>query len=212
MTMNTHTLAAIAAVLMSAGLSSCVLDPDPVPEMPYLPRTDASPREEPVQTTTWETAPQATNFITPAPVTPAPAAPAPAAPKAPATPTPTKATKASLPDLPEQKEKPAPVVQPIKPLEISPLTEPTPAAPAAPAAPATPTAPAAAPSGTGSLKDITNDGPIPTAMRVEGDPIRVWNPVDPSKKLRIVNPKTNQPYPSGKKLKVPGTNFQFYVP
>ncbi len=73
-------------------------------------------------------------------------------------------------------------------------------------APAANTAPATDP------KLITNTGPIPTAARVEGDPTRVWNPLDPSKKIRIINPKTNQPYPSGKKLKVRGTNFQFYVP
>lgn len=88
--------------------------------------------------------------------------------------------------------------------EPSPSITPTPPAP-------TPTASNNA--GATDLKQITNNnGLIPTATRVEGDPTRVWNPLDPSKTIRIINPKTNQPFPSGKKLKVRGTNYQFYVP
>ncbi len=60
-------------------------------------------------------------------------------------------------------------------------------------------------------KSITNQGPIPVATRVEGDPTRVYNPLDPSKTIRVVD-KNGKPYPSGKELKVRGTNFHFYVP
>ena len=49
------------------------------------------------------------------------------------------------------------------------------------------------------------------ATRVEGDPLRVYNPLDPSKTIRVTD-KNGNPQPSGKKLKVPGTNFLFYVP
>lgn len=58
---------------------------------------------------------------------------------------------------------------------------------------------------------ITNDGPIPVATRVEGDPTRVYNPLDPSKTIRIID-KHGNVFPSGKELKVRGTNYHFYVP
>lgn len=61
------------------------------------------------------------------------------------------------------------------------------------------------------LASITNQGPIPVATRVEGDPTRVYNPLDPSKTIRVID-KNGNPHPSGKLLKVRGTNFQFYVP
>lgn len=61
-------------------------------------------------------------------------------------------------------------------------------------------------------KSITNQGPIPVATRVEGDPTRVYNPLDPSKTIRVIDPRTGQPYPSGHELKVRGTNYHFYVP
>lgn len=49
------------------------------------------------------------------------------------------------------------------------------------------------------------------ATRVEGDPTRVYNPLDPSLTIRVTD-KNGKPYPSGKKLKVRGTNFLFIVP
>ena len=61
------------------------------------------------------------------------------------------------------------------------------------------------------LSQITNTGPIPVATRVPGDPTRVYNPLNPSKTIRVVD-KDGKPYPSGKKLKVRGTNFMFFVP
>ena len=63
----------------------------------------------------------------------------------------------------------------------------------------------------GDPSKITNDGPIPVATRVEGDPTRVYNPLDPSKTIRIID-KNGNVFPSGKELKVRGTNYHFYVP
>ena len=203
-----HHTALVTTLATAAALSSCVLQTNPVPEMPYRPRpvVIATPRpaETPAQTTTWEAAPNPGTHITEA-----------LAERMPDNTATEKKTEPPLPEPPpEPKSEPAaapepPAVTPpasITPLEMTPFTTSTPAAPTNPAAAA-----AAATTAT-DLKLITNDGPIPTAARVEGDPTRVWNPLDPSKKIRIINPKTNQPYPSGKKLKVRGTNYQFYVP
>ena len=63
-----------------------------------------------------------------------------------------------------------------------------------------------------SLQDITNEnGYIPTAVRVPGDPTRVYNPLVPSKTIRILD-KNGNVHPSGTVLKVKGTNYKFYVP
>ena len=204
--MKAKYITALTATLASAAaLNSCVLQTNPVPEIPYRPRpvvvSTAPQHASAPQITTWETAPDPTNHITEAPVDRLPGS--------------TAVEPKPVDDLPEPPPAPEPVqpaaspapeptVAPaITPLELTPFTPTTPSAPAAAAAAAT--------SAT-DLSKITNDGPIPTAARVEGDPTRVWNPLDPSKKIRIINPKTNQPYPSGKKLKVRGTNYQFYVP
>ena len=85
----------------------------------------------------------------------------------------------------------------MQPPVVSTVTPPTPSG-----ATTTPTDP----------KLITNTGPIPVATRVEGDPIRVYNPLDPTKTIRIIDPKTGKVHPSGKVLKVKGTNFKFIVP
>lgn len=201
--MKANHLTALATTLAAGGaLSSCVLQTDPVPEMPYRPRpvvVTPAPQQEPApqQTTTWETAPEPSSHITDTLAQRMPGS--------------TAVEAKPAPDLPEPPPEPAPAAAPtpapaeppasLTPPEITPFTPSTPA-----------TAPAPTPAAATDLKKITNDGPIPTAARVEGDPTRVWNPLDPSKRLRIINPKTNQPYPSGKKLKVPGTNYQFYVP
>ena len=196
--------------VMAAGLTGCVLNTKPVPEMPYRPRPvvpqQPASAPEPVQTTTWENAPTASSFITSPAAKPTDQALAPVA----VAPTPAVApalvpTSAPIPA-------PAPAPTESQPAEVLPTVINLSTPPAAGSTPAP--APASAPeAATGTdLKQITNTGPIPTAARVEGDPTRVWNPLDPSKKIRIINPKTNQPYPSGKKLKVRGTNFQFYVP
>lgn len=191
--MKAQLLTAWATTAITAGLTSCIWETDPVPEIPYRPQpvlvqvTEPQQTEQPTQpVTTWETAPAPASHITPSP---APAS---------------KPASTAVQAKPDSSSQPAAAVQPVPPPVPETSTYSAPAAPSAP--------PAASPSPAPDLKLITNDGPIPTAARVEGDPTRVWNPLDPSKTIRIINPKTNQPYPSGKKLKVRGTNYQFIVP
>ncbi len=169
-----------------AVLPSCVYYTPNVPDMPY----QGAKIQSRTYADTW--------VVTPAAATnPAPqAAPAAAAPTAKVTP------PASAP----------------APLDLTkPIISPQPAAPATPVvapASAEPAAPAPAAPALGTAVDksqITNTGPIPVATRVEGDPTRVYNPLDPSKTIRVID-KNGKPYPSGKELKVRGTNFHFYVP
>lgn len=191
----------LTTAALTAGLTSCVFDAEPVPEMPYRPRPVivTAPRQQeeqpPEQTTTWETASAPGNHITEALAEKMPAAEEPK--PAPALPEPLPA-----PSTPAPEPEPVKPQTAIIPLEITPYTTSTKTAAAAAATATTVT----------DLKSITNDGPIPTAMQVDGDPTRVWNPLDPSKKIRIIDPKTNQRYASGKKLKVRNTNYYFYVP
>lgn len=168
-----------------AVLPSCVYYTPNVPDMPY----QGAKIQSRTYADTW--------VVTPAAATnPAPqAAPAAAAPAAKVTP-------------------PAPAPAPLdltKPI-ISPQPAPPAAAPASAAPAVTAPAPAAPTLSTAVDKSqITNTGPIPVATRVEGDPTRVYNPLDPSKTIRVID-KNGKPYPSGKELKVRGTNFHFYVP
>lgn len=158
---------------------------------------------------------------TPAPALPPAATPAPAAAPAPAPPAASAATKPL--DLTKPVVTPAPAA--VKPAPVAVPTPapapapksvvtppvPTPAPAPAPAAAAKPAASASTAAAGADPKTITNQGPIPVATRVEGDPTRVYNPLDPSKTIRVTD-KTGKPYPSGKELKVRGTNFHFYVP
>ena len=198
---------------MGITLCACVRVTPGVPDMPYnaaqYAHRDVQPTPAPVA------APAA------APATPAPAT----APTAPAVQTPAKPAPAPAADT----TKPLDLTQPIAPVEPKPAPvvttpEPTPAP-----APVTAPEPKPAPTSSGittpdsgvtpppaitteAPKKITNkDGHIPTAMRVEGDPTRVYNPLDPSKTIRVID-KNGNPYPSGKELKVRGTDYHFYVP
>ena len=122
--------------------------------------------------------------------------------------------------------KPAPAPTPAPAKASTAITKPAPvkapapvAKPAAAPAPLPAPAPIKEPAKTPAQKlmagvdpsKITNDGPIPVATRVEGDPTRVYNPLDPSKTIRIID-KNGNVFPSGKELKVRGTNYHFYVP
>ena len=194
---------------MGITLCACVRVTPGVPDMPYnaaeYAHRDAPPAPAPVPAPT----------ALPATTVPAPAAQPQANP--PATP-------------PADTTKPLDLTQPITPTEPKPAPVPTvtPAPTPAPA-PVTVTEPKPAPATSGittpesgvtpppaitpeAPKKITNkDGHIPTAMRVEGDPTRVYNPLDPSKTIRVID-KNGNPYPSGKELKVRGTDYHFYVP
>lgn len=231
MTMKTTSLLTTLA-FTGAVLSSCVYYTPPVADMPY--KSNGKPTTYP---NTWMTqAPAATTpAVAPAVPVPAPALPvgtavattrssAPVPPPAPK-PAPTPAPVSKPLDLTTTNvtiapEPPKPVVTPAvvtpppapKPVVV-PTPEPvsTPAPAPAPAAEAKPAASASTASAAADPKSITNQGPIPVATRVEGDPTRVYNPLDPSKTIRVTD-KTGKPYPSGKELKVRGTNFHFYVP
>ncbi len=191
-------------------LSSCIYYTTPVPEMPYQPyRRTAStvPPLTPMPQTdgVWQTtAPANTAAIpdpyvgaAPAPVpapavaTPAPAPKPAAAPAAPARPT------STITQTPLKLNPPA--TPAAKPITVKPAAAPKPA-----------TTPAHATTAANPA-DITNKGPIPVATPVPGDPTRVYNPLDSSKTIRITD-KNGKVYPSGKELKVRGTNFHFYVP
>lgn len=99
--------------------------------------------------------------------------------------------------------------QPVKP--AAPALTPIITKPAAAAKPAATAQAASTANKVTDMSQITNTGPIPVATRVPGDPTRVYNPLNPSKTIRVVD-KNGKPYPSGKELKVRGTNFHFYVP
>lgn len=195
-----HILLAVASALC---LSSCQMEqPEPtplVPEMPYRPRAVPQAPADEVQTTTWESAPEPSPYISNsaagamAKKSPAPAAPIPD----PVVPEPKPQAK--------PKSEPLTNVPDIKPLDIADFTSPAAPTPAA-AAPAPAPTPAAAP------KPTVQTGSLPIAARVPGDPTHVWNPMDPSKMIRIIDPKTGEPFPSGKKLKVRGHDFYFIVP
>ncbi len=194
-------------------LSSCIYYTTPVPEMPYRPY-----KQNPAAASAYNAAAQAGNtwYTTPpAATTPLPSATGyteAAIPPPVASPQPALAPAAT----------PVPAPAPVKPssvitqpsLKLNPVTpklatEPKPATPAV--KPATPAPKEAAPAMPKDPKSITNTGPIPVATPVPGDPTRVYNPLDSSKTIRITD-KNGKIYPSGKELKVRGTNFHFYVP
>lgn len=94
----------------------------------------------------------------------------------------------------------APKVTSPKPASTA---EPTAAAKAAPK-PATTPAPVAKP-------EVKVADTPPVASRVPGDPFRVYNPYEPSKTI-LIKGANGQPFPSGKKLKIQGTDKYFIVP
>ncbi len=196
--MNQPTRHLLFLSLASSLLSSCVYYTHSVPDMPYQGTAGRTQYPD-----TWMTTqPTGINYAPiPEPVVTQATAPV-------ATPAPLDLT------------------QPITPVRstVTPAVAPKPAAatpaPVAKKAPALQpivTAPALAPMPTTTatkpvdMSQITNTGPIPVATRVPGDPTRVYNPLNPSKTIRVVD-KNGNPYPSGKELKVRGTNFHFYVP
>ncbi len=176
-------------------LSSCVYYTPTVPDMPYQGTAGRTTYPD-----TWVTTQPA--GIQQAPI-PDPVASQPIAQPANA---PLDLTKPIVPGT--QSLAPIPAPKPAakpQPKAVTPALTPIVTKPAAAAQPAS-----AASSAT-DMSKITNTGPIPVATRVPGDPTRVYNPLNPSKTIRVVD-KNGKPYPSGKELKVRGTNFHFYVP
>ncbi len=230
------TILAIGCIVSGGCFTSCVYYPNPVPEMPYSPRRSPvqvesivnrskqvtqreAPRPDPapapaaqptspwMNPTTSGTTPARDPFPAPKQITPAPApAPAVAAPKPAPAPAPAPAPKPTPKPAPAVSKPSSAITQPASTPAPAPAPIITPAPTPAPAP-----APAPKPAPTGASGKITNDGPIPVATRVEGDPTRVYNPLDPSKTIRIID-KNGNVFPSGKELKVRGTDYHFYVP
>lgn len=206
-------------LLMVTGvvLGSCVgVQRVNLPDMPYrkpIQRTTLPPNTAPVAPVL-PTAPTGAGSgaaipapkVTPPPA-PKPATPPTTAPK-PATPAQPKLPKPEQPKLPTPTVPTTPAVTPPAPSTPS-ITHPTVTPPAPTVSPNPPATPAPTPA---PVKKITNEGgKIPVAVQVEGDPTRVYNPLDPSRKLRIIDKNGNR-VSSGKKMKVPGTDFIFIVP
>ncbi len=134
--------------------------------------------------------------------------------------TPTPAVSAPIP-APTPSPSPAAASTPsygsaLIPSSPMPVATPTPAAPTGPTLssantsgyapiPQVPSAPAAAPA-----PQPTSSTPV--ATRVAGDPHRVHNPWNPNQRIRITDPKTGLPFPSGKVLGIPGSDKKFIVP
>lgn len=220
--------------ICAAGLSSCIITPkDLVPDMPHnamwrqraqqeamaarvhLPAaqqasTPLTPTATPIQPEPVAQAPIHPSAVTPKPVAVTPKPVTPAA-KPAAKPTGTRITQA-----PAAK----PTVTPPKPVAVAPKpVTPTPVAVTPQPVPTTPTVaptvPAPKPTITSKtdLKSITNEnGVIPYAKRVPGDPTRVYNPLAPDLTIRTVDPTTGKPLPKNTILKVSGTEFKFKVP
>ncbi len=196
---------ALSTMALSGSLlSSCFYYSPPAPYMPYNPHRPSGALVLPAG-------------VEPGPYVPGPAedgwhsTPPPA--EAPAPPPPAEAPVPSRYPVPAPAPMPAPAPAAPLPRPSTAITQPqmklNPVTPK-PAAPAPrPAAPAA--SAAKDPKSITNNGPIPVATPVPGDPTRVYNPLDSSKTIRITD-KNGKVYPSGKELKVRGTNFHFYVP
>lgn len=215
--MKAHTRFSFVALTLGAALSSCVYYPNPVPEIPYHPTYRATPRvaqtpqpaaAEPEALSTPAVAPK------PAPVPSIKPDPFPAPAQMDPLPAPKPAPKAA----PVPKQEPVPIVRKVSTAITKPSMAndnfPAPVLqPAVPEPIAPPPAPASVKKSVSAAASskITNDGPIPVATRVEGDPTRVYNPLDPSKTIRIID-KNGNVFPSGKELKVRGTNYHFYVP
>lgn len=193
--MNSSLRQLIYISLAGCALSSCVYYTPTVPDMPYQGAAGRTTYPD-----TWVTTQPAgiQQAPIPDPVTSQPIAPA-------------------NPNAPLDLTKPiVPGTVSLTPKKVSPVVTPTPVKkvepkPAAVTPAPVPAVTTPAPAKTVDMSQITNTGPIPVATRVPGDPTRVYNPLNPSKTIRVVD-KNGNPYPSGKELKVRGTNFHFYVP
>lgn len=194
--MKVSTHSALLALLIPLALPSCewfnTVSAPRVPEIPYRPRRiiRPEPTQQPMQPAAqaWNTAPGSTPYI------------------APATPV---ANAVQPPATPEVRLPAAPTHEPTPTWSTGTQTI-QPTAPAAPIAP-----PPSAPKPEKKTSAPADDEMIPTATPVPGDPTHVWNPLDPTRVIKIIDPKTNQPYKSGKRLKVRGQDGQyhfFYVP
>ena len=98
----------------------------------------------------------------------------------------------------------------VKPEPVPVATTPKPAATPAVTAP-TPT-PTVTPTPTAAAEPKKDNSHIPYAVRVPGDPTRVYNPLAPDLTIRTINPATGEPLPKDTVLRVRGTDKEFRVP
>lgn len=195
--MNKKTRHLVYLSLAGSLLSSCVYYTPTVPDMPYEGTAGRTTKYPDTWVTTQPAGIQQAPI--PDPVTSQPVTPATAN-------APLDLTK---PIAPGAMTRAAVTPEPVTPTPVQKVTPaPVPVSPIPAATPKPVVTPPAAPT---DMSQITNTGPIPVATRVPGDPTRVYNPLNPSKTIRVVD-KNGNPYPSGKELKVRGTNFHFYVP
>ncbi len=203
---------------LAAGANNAALHPE-LKQQPTTPATHTEPTTPPAEQPKQPAAPVATpQTPAAAPTTAQPTGTKPATPAVqPSAPAVKPTTTAPAKTTVTQPAKPATPAKPAAPAVTAPAqpakTTITPAAPStAPATPTTPAVPTPA-KPKPDLSHITNEnGYIPYAKPVPGDPTRVFNPLAPELTLRIVNKATGQPYPRDTKLKVPGTNFFFKIP
>lgn len=215
--------------LCAAALSSCIITPgNIVPDMPHdamwkqraqdqamAARVNTPTPQQNATPTAVQPTPQPT-AVTPTPVavTPRPVTPVTK---------PTAKPKSSSTHITQAPAAKPTVTTPTKPVITTPTPKPvaTPPAPTVPATPtvtppATPAVPAPPAPDVTTKKDlssITNEnGVIPYAVRVPGDPTRVYNPLAPDLTIRTIDRNTGQPLPKNTVLKVNGTNFMFKVP
>ena len=198
---------------LAAGANNAALHPGVKPQ-PTTPATDSQPTPLPAE----QPQQQETPVTTPQTPVAAPATPQNSTITKPATPTVQPTTPAvKVPTTsPAQTTvtKPATptptVTAPTQPVKTTITPAVTPTVPATPTTSPVATEPAKPKP---DLSHITNEnGYIPYAKPVPGDPTRVYNPLAPELTLRIVDKTTGQPYPRDTKLKVPGTNFFFKIP
>lgn len=98
---------------------------------------------------------------------------------------------------------------------LTPASTPTPAAsPSYAPVPSTPTPAYTPPVATPTPAAVSPaaSSSVPVAQRVTGDPHRVINPWNPNQRIKITDPKTGLPFPSGKVLGIPNSDKKFMVP
>ncbi len=213
--------------LSAAALSSCIITPkNLVPDMPHNAVWRQRAQQEALAARAFlPPAQQASVPVTPTataiePVVPATAQPT-AKPTA-VTPKPVAITPKPVTPVSKPEAKPAgnritqaPATKPaektatplVKPQPVPVATTPQPVATPAVATP-TP-APVPTPAAAEPKKDNSH---IPYAVRVPGDPTRVYNPLAPDLTIRTINPATGEPLPKDTVLRVRGTDKEFRVP
>ena len=214
--------------LSAAALSSCIISSEHiVPDMPHNAMWRQRAQQEALAARAYLPAERQASIPTKPTATAiepvAPPVAQPAAKPTAVTPTPVAVTPKPVTTLNTPAAKPAgshitqaPATKPdkkaaaplVKPEPVPVATTPKPAATPAVATPAPkPAAPA-----TPAAEPKKDNSHIPYAVRVPGDPTRVYNPLAPDLTIRTINPVTGEPLPKDTVLRVRGTDKEFRVP